>query len=174
MATTATPAASLAADHRGIHALHGFLGAGKTTLARQLEAQLPGLRFNTDEWVVALYGPDLNAGAFVPAARRVTAQLDRMWVQAVRLGVPVILDYGFWARRHRDALRAQAAALGVPLTIYALSVPEPVARARIKRRNREPGALTITPQAFEVLRASYEPPHPDEDVRWVTAPPPGG
>ncbi|MDP9763393.1 AAA family ATPase [Deinococcus enclensis] len=153
-----------------IHAVHGFLAAGKTTFARRLERDLPGLRFNTDEWVVALHGPDLGPEEFPGAARRVTAELDRLWPRAASLGLHVVLDYGFWARRHRDALRAQAAALGVPLTLYALSVPADVARARIARRNREPGALHLPAEAFDRLWPRYEPPDADEAVVWVPQP----
>jgi len=32
-----------------IYAIHGFIGAGKTTFARQLETQLPALRLNSDD-----------------------------------------------------------------------------------------------------------------------------
>ncbi|WP_083939123.1 AAA family ATPase [Deinococcus apachensis] len=42
----------------GIDALHGFIGSGKTTLAWRLEGTLPGMRFSSDEWRVALYGAD--------------------------------------------------------------------------------------------------------------------
>ncbi len=33
------------------HLLHGFTGAGKTTFARQLEAETGAVRFCQDEWV---------------------------------------------------------------------------------------------------------------------------
>lgn len=52
------------------------MGSGKTTLARRLEHKLPGLRLTIDEWIVALYGPDLNAGEFPVASRRVAAVLE--------------------------------------------------------------------------------------------------
>ncbi|WP_309571616.1 AAA family ATPase [Deinococcus sp.] len=148
----------------GIHALHGFLGSGKTTLARRLERELPGVRFSPDEWLVNLYGPDLDAETFPPAARRIHDQLEPLWMRIVSLGVPVILDSGFWSRDSRDTLRAQAAALGVPLTLYALEVPAAEARVRIARRNAEPGALPITGNAFDVLWARFEPLTADEDA----------
>ena len=33
-----------------VHLLAGLNGAGKTTFARQLEADLPAVRFTLDEW----------------------------------------------------------------------------------------------------------------------------
>jgi len=31
------------------HLIHGYLGAGKTTFARQLERDIPAIRFSHDE-----------------------------------------------------------------------------------------------------------------------------
>jgi predicted kinase len=36
--------------------IHGYLGAGKTTFARQLERTIPAIRLSHDEWMVRLYG----------------------------------------------------------------------------------------------------------------------
>jgi hypothetical protein len=40
------------------HLIYGYLGAGKTTFARQLERDIPAIRFSHDEWMVRLYGDD--------------------------------------------------------------------------------------------------------------------
>ena len=37
----------------------GCTGAGKTTYARQLAAELGAVRFSIDEWMMALFGPDV-------------------------------------------------------------------------------------------------------------------
>nr|WP_281416188.1 AAA family ATPase [Deinococcus aestuarii] len=148
--------------------MHGYMGSGKTTLARRLEHELPALRFTIDEWIVALYGPDLNAEEFPVASRRVTAVLEGQWKRAVTLGIHVILDYGFWTRRGRDGLRAEASALGVPLTFYALELPEEEAWRRIRRRNLEPGVLPIADETFTRLRPRFEPLGPDETALQVS------
>lgn len=157
------------ADHRlpGIHALHGFLGSGKTTLARRLERELPGLRFTSDEWMVALYGPDPPADLFPVCFARVMAVMEVQWTRALELGVPVILDHGFWTRWDRDALRARAAALGVPLTFYALALPDEEALHRIRERNREPGALFIADESFRLFQDRFQPLGPDEEAVQV-------
>ena len=36
--------------------IYGYIGAGKTTLARRLERNRPAVRFSSDEWVAGLYG----------------------------------------------------------------------------------------------------------------------
>ena len=68
---------------RAIHALHGFIGSGKTTLARRLETQLGALRFTPDEWMTTLYGAD-------PPADEYPDLLDRVRLQ--RAGAAVLID----------------------------------------------------------------------------------
>ena len=39
-----------------LHLLHGPVGSGKTTFARQLERKIRAVRFTPDEWMIRLYG----------------------------------------------------------------------------------------------------------------------
>lgn len=69
----------------------GLPGAGKTTLAQRLAAEVPAIRLCPDEWMTHL-GIDLYEA--------VRERLERMsWLHAqdlLRLGVSVILESGFW------------------------------------------------------------------------------
>lgn len=153
-----------------IHAMHGYLGAGKTTLARRLERELPAMRFSSDDWMTALHGDDPPEAAFAALLARVQRLMDATWVRAVQLGLDVVLDNGLWTRAERDALRAQAAELGAELQIYDLSLPDDLAWARIQGRNADlNGSLYIARNSFEVLRARFEPLAPDE--ARLTVPP---
>ncbi|WP_161881659.1 AAA family ATPase [Deinococcus alpinitundrae] len=145
-----------------IHALHGFLGSGKTTLARRLEAELPAMRFSSDEWMVALHGQDPPAADFAEYRSRIAGLMQLYWTRALALGLPVVLDEGLWTRRERGELRAQADALGVPLTIYALNTPEPLARERIRQRNAGPASLSIAENTYDLFRPRFEALEPDE------------
>jgi predicted kinase len=42
----------------------GFLGSGKTTLAKRLELQHSAVRFTPDEWMARLFGEDPPADRF--------------------------------------------------------------------------------------------------------------
>ncbi|MBB5235429.1 AAA family ATPase [Deinococcus budaensis] len=139
-----------------IHALHGFLGSGKTTFARRLERELPGMRFTSDEWMVALYGQDPPADLFPVYHSRVMELMETQWVRALELGVPVILDHGFWTRASRDALRARAGALGVPLTFHVLTVPDEEALRRVRARNGLEGTMYIADETYRRFRERFE------------------
>lgn len=148
-----------------VHMIHGFLGAGKTTFAKRLEARLPALRFTHDEWMSRLYGEDPPADRFSELYRSVADQIADLWPKCVRLHVDVVLDLGFWSRAQRDEVRQTAAALGASCRLYALTCPDEIAWARIEQRNRAlSGSLFISRPTFELLKARFEPLADDEDA----------
>jgi len=146
-----------------VHLIHGFLGAGKTTFARRLEASLPALRFTHDEWVTRLYGADPSADLFPEYHRRVSEQIESLWPRCAELSIDVILDVNFWSRRERDDTRARAAAVGANSRLYRLGCSDDEAWRRIEKRNHDlRGALFIARETFELLKDRFEPLDADE------------
>lgn len=143
--------------------LHGFLGTGKTTLAKRLETEQTAVRFTHDDWMSALYGSDPPEAEFANYAERVSALMESVWLRCLILRLNVVLDWGFWSRRERDRVRALVASVGAKTVLYHLSCPDDLAWARIDRRNRSGGAsLYISADTYRVLRARFEPLEPDE------------
>jgi predicted kinase len=153
--------------------IHGYLGAGKTTLARRLEVEEAGIRFTHDEWMRSLYGPDagscwptgddLPETRFSEYAERVSGVMEAVWTRCVALKMNVVLDFGFWTRSERDRVRDLVASLGGNSVLYRLSCPDEVAWSRIEKRNERLGAdLYIEPNTFKVLKARFERLDPDE------------
>lgn len=66
--------------------LHGYLGVGKTTLARRLEAEHAAFRFTHDEWVRALYGQDPPEALFADSAGRVSGLIEATWTRCPNSG----------------------------------------------------------------------------------------
>ena len=140
-----------------LHLLIGLPGAGKTTLARRLEAEHAALRLTPDEWMTPL------VGAGESGEKRWVLESELLWgvaARALTLGVDVILDYGCWAREERDLFRARAAALGAVFELHVLDVPVEVLWERLNRRNAQRPADT-----FAVTRAEL-----DEWAGWYEAP----
>ncbi|GBF05400.1 hypothetical protein DAERI_040160 [Deinococcus aerius] len=52
----------------------------------------------------------------------------------------------------------------MPLTLYALSLPDGEALRRVRERNRKLGALFIADETFRLFRARFEPLEPDEEA----------
>ena|SRR5215469_11222731 len=145
------------------HLIHGYLGVGKTTFARQLERDIPAIRFSHDEWLTRLYGDDPPAEHFADFCRRVSEQAEEVWIRCLELGLDVVLDFGFWTRRDRGATRAKISGLGAQARLYRLSRSEDEAWRRIEKRNTNlQGSLLIVRNTFEVLKKRFEPLDPDE------------
>ena len=143
-----------------LHLICGLPCAGKTTLAKQLERDLPALRLSPDEWMrrLAVDGHD-------EATRRVVE--DMQWdvaIRAVALGVDAILENGFWPRSERDELRARAAASGTATKWHFLDPPLDELRRRLARRNAALPAdsFHVDETQLEQFATWWDPPGPDE------------
>jgi predicted kinase len=151
------------------HLIYGYLGAGKTTFARQLERNIPAIRFSHDEWMVRLYGDDPPIEQFAIFYWRIHEQVEEIWLRCLELGLDVVLDFGFWTRQERDATRAKIIALGAEARLYRLTCPEDEAWRRIEKRNANlQGSLLIVRNTFEMFKERFEPLDPDETRIEIT------
>jgi predicted kinase len=150
------------------HLLYGYLGAGKTTFGKQLERELPAVRFSHDEWMTALHGADPPAEQFREAYDRLYALMETQWTRVLACGVDVVLDYGLWTRSSRDAVRERVRTLNGRTRLYWLRCAEPVALARCRARNLNPqGSLYIADATFEALKGRFEPLDADEEHAFI-------
>ena len=96
--------------------IHGYLGAGKTTLARRIEVEQAAIRLTHDEWMRSLYGDDPPETHFSEYAKRVSGVMETVWTRCVALKMNVVLDFGFWKRNERASKggRSRSPAPGGP------------------------------------------------------------
>ncbi len=154
-----------------VHLIFGEIGAGKTIFAKQLETNLPALRFTHDEWMRKLYGEDPPLEHFPTYHARVSELIGTLWPRCLELGLSVVLDFGFWTRFERDAVRARLRQMGVEHVLYALEVAEEVRWQRVEARNllKESDSLFIARETFESLHRRVEPLEADEEHILVPA-----
>jgi predicted kinase len=154
-----------------LHLMVGLPGSGKTTLARRLEREHAALRLTVDEWHVRLFGADVHddsdAAEFAAHDARhqaIEALLREVAERVLVLGVDVILDFGFWTRSERDALRAWARALGADCRVHFTEASEALLLERIRARNAQlpPGTFHIPEAKLAEWMRLFEPPSPDE------------
>ncbi len=150
-----------------VHLICGFLGVGKTTFSRALEAQTSGVRFSSDELYLRLFanGPthELNPDAL---ARLVNA-LNELWPRVAAAGVDVILDFGFWHRSLRDEVRRLALSIEAESRLYWLQCPDEFALERCLRRNGTAGSFLVSAEGFFGMKSRFEPPGADECAEIV-------
>ena len=116
----------------------GLPGSGKTTLARQLEADLPAFRLSADEWMTGLA---INLHEEEQRAKIEALQ----WQMAKRLlvlGEKVIIEWGSWGKWERDLHRTEAREIGASVELHYLFAPPEELFERIQRRNRENPPIT--------------------------------
>jgi len=112
-----------------LHLICGLPGSGKSTLAKKLASEHPALRLTPDEWMARIVGDgyDEKKRAVIEAIQLEIAQ------QVLQLDIDVILESGFWSRKERDELRANAKALGAATKLYFLPHPQELRTARPAR-----------------------------------------
>jgi predicted kinase len=147
-----------------LHLIVGLPGAGKTTYAKRLEQEIHALRFSPDEWIHPLYGADIAGEALDAVRYPVEGVCWKVGSDALKLGVDVILDFGFWAKEERDDYRARAAALGVETQIHYLPATKEELKERIELRNLNltPGELYVSTDQIEEWWAIFQPPKDEE------------
>ena len=134
----------------------GLPGSGKTTLAKQLAAEVPAVRLCPDEWKHDL-GID-----YYDEPRRVKLE-NRLWrlgQELLTLRQSVILENGFWAREERDELRLGARTLGVAVELHYLEAPVEELWRRLELRNEEAprGAAPIKREDLRKWALQFEAP----------------
>jgi len=146
-----------------VHMIHGYLGAGKTTFAKRLEANLPAIRFTHDHCMTKLYGIDPPVEEMNMMRERVSEVIEESWTKCVSFGVETVLDLNFWSLSERISTRQKAEELGAEVVLYNLPLPDDEAWARVEKRNANlSGSFFISENTFEALKAGFEPLTPDE------------
>ncbi len=142
----------------------GLPGAGKTTLAKQIERDRSALRLSPDEWIV----PILADVTDIAERDRLRSPVEALqWELAKRLlslGQNVILENGFWSHAERESYRAEAEALGAEVELHYLDVERDVLWARLQRRNAAlpPGTFVVTEAELDEWWGWFEPPVDEE------------
>jgi len=157
---------------RGLVLIAGLSGTGKSAVAEALQVRTGFVHLNSDVVRKQLAGLAADshrpsayaAGLYTPAhsARTYDAMLGAAR-DRVGAGQGVILDATFQRRADRDAARAVAAALGVPLVLFECCCPDDQVRRRIVQRQRgDAGPSDADWSVYLEQQRHFEPIAPDE------------
>jgi len=134
-----------------LYLLCGLPGSGKTTLARKLEREAPALRLCPDEWMAPLFGTNIPRDELDSHRTPVETVQWQVAAAALKLGVNVVLENGFWARAERDEFRRKGEATGATVEVRYLEVPRDELWDRLSRRNAD-----LPPHTFQVTKAEFD------------------
>src|SRR5918992_4301651 len=95
-----------------VYMLCGFIGAGKTTFARELEARTGAVRITKDEWLIRLVGNDPTIDGYADYDRRIVELSRDFAFQLAGKGIDDIIDEGFWAKDERAMMRRRIEEIG--------------------------------------------------------------
>ena len=146
-----------------IHLMHGFIGFGKTTIAKRLALELPAVRLNNDEFMERLYGRDLPEELFRKNYDRIDGVIWDLAEQIAKAGVDVIIDLGAWSREGRKVQFERAKKITDNVVFHNVICDMEVAKQRaIARTKSDDKIIFINEDVFETLRSRYEPISEDE------------
>jgi predicted kinase len=147
-----------------VYLLCGFIGAGKTTFARELELRTGSVRITKDEWLIKLIGNDPTIEGYADYDHRVVELSRSVAFQLVDKGIDVILDEGFWAKEERTLLRRRIEGTGTRAVLYYVDTPIETIRQRVARRTANPptDSLLISEALLDFYLPYWQPPSDDE------------
>lgn len=139
-----------------IHLMVCFIGFGKTTIAKELEQNIPAVRFTHDEIMFERYGrtPDNFSEKYKLVDEFICAQV----AENIRQGRDVILDYGFWTHDKREEYYQWARTLTDKVVFHVVECDIQEARRRtLTRTQNDTTALMIDENIFDALLKQYQP-----------------
>ena len=118
----------------------GLPGAGKTTLARRLEAGGTGVRICTDDWQAELGQPHADAEFH----GRFQVVLYRHALDLLRHGTDVILEDGLWLRDERTKKFCDARTCGARIDLHVFDVSLDTLWSRLQGPQRKRGVRRVS------------------------------
>ena len=139
-----------------IHLMVGFMGFGKTTIAKELEAKIPALRLTHDELMIKSYGT--NPDDFQTKYQIIDDKIRKKTAEYIQKGQDVILDYGFWTHQKREEYYKWAKTLTNNVVFHNVYCDLDVAKQRVLIRTQDDkNSLYIDENTFDTLAKQYEP-----------------
>lgn len=149
-----------------IHCMCGYIGIGKTTVAKKLEAEYKAMRFTPDELMVKLYGTDVGAD-FMEKAEQLNDYIWQEIAKCVKRGQDVIYDTGSWTADDRKYVMKMAEKLNADVIWHQVQCDIKTAKKRATDRAKNAKELAIDEKFFDENLEKYTPIEESENLMVI-------
>lgn len=151
-----------------LHLMCGFMGFGKSTIAKQLQKKLNAVCLSPDKFMLDLYGRKLTEKNFRIAKKRVDVVIWKLAEQVLKSGVDVILDYGFWTKVSRREAYERGIKIADEVIMEQVICSMETAKKRLLKRSKgDENELDTNSSCFEMFVGYYEPIEAEEGYTVV-------
>lgn len=141
-----------------IHLMVGFIGFGKSTIAKKLAADISAVCLSHDDFMVMLYGRNLPEDEFRTKYNIVDEMLWSLATQIIKCGTDVIMDYGFWNKEKRFNAYSKAKKITNNIVFHNVRCSMEIAKKRVLQRTKnDADALNIDENCFNILSQQFVP-----------------
>ena len=142
----------------------GKVSSGKSTFARRLAAERGHFPFSADEWMRHFYGEPPEREVFDRQLGQCCEMIYRMAERLLVRGVDVVLDFGFWQRAERIAVRQRFEAAGHSCHLVYCAIAPAQQWAFLQQRQAQATLdhFRFDAEGIATLNAFFEPPGDDE------------
>jgi predicted kinase len=153
-----------------LYLICGKIGAGKSTLAKQLASRPSTLLISEDHWTSTLFAGELKTiEDYGRLSARLRAAMAPHIVDILRLGLSVVLDFPANTVKNREWMRSLVAEADVAHELHLLDVPDKICKQRIRERNaRGEHQFQVTDAEYEQFTRYFVPPGVDEGFTVIS------
>jgi predicted kinase len=147
-----------------LYLICGKIGAGKSTLAKQLASRPATLLISEDHWTSNLFADDLKTiEDYSRLSARLRAAIGPHIVDILRQGLSVVLDFPANTVKHRDWMRSLIAQANVVHELHWLDISDEICKQRLRARNASgEHPFQVTDAEYEQFTRYFLAPGPDE------------
>lgn len=139
-----------------IHLMCGYIGFGKTTVAKQIEQETGARRFTPDDVMIELFGTDVGDD-FMEKANKVDEYIWEQIALAIKNGQDVIYDAGSWSADDRKYVMQRIQKLGAKSLWHQVNCDIELAKKRTLARSKSAEELSVDEKFFDENLSRYEP-----------------
>jgi predicted kinase len=142
----------------------GKVGSGKSTFAKELQAQFQFSSFSCDDWMLHFYRETADRSQFDWQLGRCQEMIYRVSEQLLGHGVNVVLDFGFWKVSERETMRNRFESLGHQVAFVFFPIDPDRQIANLRARQAESGLVhyNFDETAVRTLNGFFEEPNSRE------------